>query len=230
VSSYVLWYAGLLDEAAGECEKTRSLDAGTTDLASCGYVFMALGRYDRARDYLQLQSGTEYQTAGEVEIFLREGKYDAALQNLKALPATVHFYGRPLLEPCLQHDPPVKADAAAQQVRSRLMADDDPFPKYLLATWDSFCGQPDLAYPELRRAIAQNYCAYPQMETDPLLVRVRAMPEYAEIRSLGIACQQHFLEHRKPEQFGMKPLRQKHPNSRKRFIEWSDFLPPADPF
>jgi TolB-like protein len=197
VSSYVLWYAGLLDEAATECEKTRSLDAGTTDLASCGFVFMALGRYDRARDYLQLQSGTEYQTAGEVEIFLREGKYDAALHSLKALPATALFYGRPLLEPCLQHRPPVKADAAAQQVRSGLMSDDDPFPKYLLAAWDSFCGQPDLAYPELRRAIAQNYCAYPQMETDPLLVRVRAMPENAEIRSLGIACQQHFLEHRK---------------------------------
>jgi TolB-like protein len=196
VSSYVLWYAGLLDEAASECEKTRSLDAGTTDLASCGYVFMALGRYERATEYLQLISGEEFEKAGEVEILVREGKQDEALQHLKSLPTTA-FYGRPLLEPCLQHSPPAKADAAAQQVRSRLMADDDPFPKYLLAAWDSFCGQPDLAYPELRRAITQNYCAYPQMETDPLLARVRAMPEYAEIRSLGIACKQHFLEHRK---------------------------------
>ena len=77
------------------------------------------------------------------------------------------------------------------------MADTDPFPKYGLAAWDSLCGRPDFAFRELRRAIEQDYCAYPQMETDPLLARVRAMPEFAEIRSLGMACQQHFLEHRK---------------------------------
>ena len=77
------------------------------------------------------------------------------------------------------------------------MAVHDPFPKYLLAAWDSFCGEPDLALGELRRAISQNYCAYPQMETDPLLTKIRAMPEFAEIRSSGIACQQRFLEHRK---------------------------------
>jgi tetratricopeptide (TPR) repeat protein len=198
VHSYVLWYAGLLNEAASECEKARSLDAGTTDLASCAYVFMALNRYDRARDYLQLVSGSEYAKAGEVEILLREGKYDAALQTLKSLPGTVHFYGQQLLDPCLAHRPPTTGEAvAAQKLGSGLMADDDPFPKYFLAGWYSLCGQPDLAYPSLRRAIAQNYCAYPQMETDPLLAKVRAMPEFAEIRSAGIACQQHFLGHRK---------------------------------
>lgn len=47
VHSYVLWYAGLLEESTYECEKTRSIDAGTTDLASCGFVFMASGKYDR---------------------------------------------------------------------------------------------------------------------------------------------------------------------------------------
>ena len=77
------------------------------------------------------------------------------------------------------------------------MTDADPFPKYLLAGWYSLCDQPDLAYSALRRAIAQNYCAYPQIQTDPLLAKIRAMPEFAEIRSSGIACQQRFLEHRK---------------------------------
>jgi DNA-binding winged helix-turn-helix (wHTH) protein/TolB-like protein len=197
VHSYVLWYAGLLDEAASECEKTRSLDAGTTDLASCGFVFMALGRYQRAREYFQLVSGTEYQTGGEVEILLREGKYEAAIQNLKSLPATVHIYGRELLEPCLLHRVPTAGEGvAAQKLGAGMMADDDPFPKYLLAGWYSLCGQPDRACLALRRAISQNYCAYPQMEADPLLNNIRALPEFAEIRSSGIACQQHFLEHR----------------------------------
>jgi TolB-like protein len=197
VYSYVLWYAGLLDEAASECEKTRSLDAGTTDLASCAHVFMALGRYDRARDYLQLVSGTEYEKGSEVEILLREGKQAEAVQNLKLLPTTVFYYGRQFLDSCLRHVPRSEGAVAAQQLRSALLAAGDPFPKYLQAGWASLCGEPDLAYLALRRAIAQNYCAYPQMETDPLLARVRAMPEFAEIRSLGIACQQQFLEHRK---------------------------------
>jgi len=198
VYSFVLWEAGLLDESASECEKTRTLDAGTTDLASCGYLFMALGKYDRGREYFQLQSGNEYEKAGRVEIFMREGKEDEALQELKSLPMTgTAFYGRPLLEPCLQHRSSAKGQVGAQQVRSALMAGHDPFPKYFLAAWDSFCGQPQFAFRELRRAIEQNYCAYPETETDPLLTKIRAMPEFAEIRSRGIACQQHFLEHRK---------------------------------
>jgi DNA-binding winged helix-turn-helix (wHTH) protein/TolB-like protein len=197
VLSYVLWYGGFLDEATSECERARSLDAGTTDLASCAYVFMALGRYDRAKEYLQLQSGTEYEKAGEVEILLREGKRDEALQSLTSLPIAA-FFGRQLMEPCLRHRPPSKGDvAAAQKLRSELMENDDPFPKYLLGAWDSFCDQPEHAYRELRRAIEQNYCAYPQMDSDPLLARVRGTPEYSQLRSLGLACQRQFLEHRK---------------------------------
>jgi len=197
VYAYVLWYAGLLDEAAGECEKSRSLDPGTTDLASCGSVFMALGRYDRAREYLQLVSGAEYERAYLVEILAREGKREEALQVLKTLPrAPSFFYGRPLLEPCLAQRPTPNSDPDIQKLRSGLMADDDPGQKYLLAAWDSYCGHPDLAFQELRRAIKQNYCAYPQMDTDPLLTPLREAPEFAEIRSLGIACQQRFLKYR----------------------------------
>jgi DNA-binding winged helix-turn-helix (wHTH) protein/TolB-like protein/tetratricopeptide (TPR) repeat protein len=196
VHSYVLWYAGLLEEAESECEKTRSLDAGTQDLASCGHVFIALGKYDRAREYFHLVSGTEYEKSGQVEILLREGKEEEALKNLKSLPTT-DVYGRLLLEPCLQHQPPPNGGVGAQNLRSGVMADYDPGLKYALAAVDSFCGQPEFAFRELHRAIEQGYCAYPQMETDPLLTKIRAMPEFAEIRSLGIACKQHFLEHRK---------------------------------
>jgi DNA-binding winged helix-turn-helix (wHTH) protein/TolB-like protein/Tfp pilus assembly protein PilF len=195
VHAYVLWYAGLLGEAESECEKTRSLDAGTQDLASCGHVFIALGKYDRAWEYFHLVSGTEYEKSGQIEILLREGKEEEALKNLKSLPMT-DDYGRQLLEPCLQHQPPPNGGVGAQKSRSMVMADYDPGTKYGLATADSFCGHPEFAFRELRRAIEQSYCAYPQMETDPLLTKIRAMPEFAEIRSLGIACQKRFLEHR----------------------------------
>jgi tetratricopeptide (TPR) repeat protein len=195
VYSYVLWYAGLLDEAANECEKTRSLDPGTTDLAACGQVFIALGRYDRAREYFQLQSGTEYEKAAEVEILLREGKRDEAFRILKSLPTS---WGWQVLQPCLGHGPTAEADiVAAQRWRAAWMAEADPAQKYWLAAWDSLCGQPDLAHRELRRAVERSYCAYPQMEIDPLLATLRATPQYSQLRSLGVSCRQRFMEHRK---------------------------------
>jgi DNA-binding winged helix-turn-helix (wHTH) protein/TolB-like protein len=197
VHSYVLWYAGLLDEAASECEKTRSIDAGTTDLASCGFVFVGLNQYDRAREFLQFQSGTDYQVGGEVEVLIREGKFDAALQNVRLLPLTT-FYGRQMIEPCLLHRAPTAEESVKiQKIGSETMENDDPFPKYGLAAWYSFCHKPELAFTALRRAITQNYCAYPQMETDPLLATIRGRPEFAELRASGIACQQRFLEHRR---------------------------------
>jgi DNA-binding winged helix-turn-helix (wHTH) protein/TolB-like protein len=195
VYAYVLWYAGLLNEAARECDKTRFLDPGTTDLASCGYVFLSSGKYDRARAYFQLQSGTEYEAGAHVEILIREGNPAEALRKLRSLPAT-SFYGRALLEPCLQHVS-LNGNKEAERSRAAIMAEDDPFTKYLLASWDSYCGEPENAYRELSRAIEQNYCAYPQMDVDPLLAMLRTRPEFARLRAMGVACQQRFLQHGK---------------------------------
>ena len=99
------------------------------------------------------------------------------------------------LEP--KHRSPAEITAGARPVHAATMAPDDPFPKYNLSAWNSFCNQPALSVVELRRAIEQNYCAYPQMETDPLLENMRKMPVFAELRAAGIACQKRFLEHRK---------------------------------
>jgi len=196
VRAYVLWYPGLLDEASRECDKARSLDAGTIDLASCGHIFVAASKYERAMDYYRLEAGNDFEKGGEVEVLVRQGKQDAALQVVRTM-GMEPFYGRQLLEPCLQHRPPAVIAAAGQPIHLATMAQHDPFPKYNLSAWNSFCNQPALSIVELRLAIEQNYCAYPQMETDPLLENMRRMPEFAEIRAAGIACQKRFLEHRK---------------------------------
>jgi hypothetical protein len=72
----------------------------------------------------------------------------------------------------------------------------DSEPKYFAAGGFARCGYQDLALRLLRRAVEQNYCAYPAMEKDPLLASIRGTPEFAEIRQAGIACQQRFLAHR----------------------------------
>jgi hypothetical protein len=85
VRAYVLWYPGVLDEASQECEKAWSLDPGTIDLASCGHIFLAAGRYDRAMEYYRLEAGTDFEKGDEVEVLVRQGKQDAALQVVRTL-------------------------------------------------------------------------------------------------------------------------------------------------
>lgn len=140
-------------------------------------------------------SGTEYETQGNVEILIREGKSAEALSKLRSLPSTF-LYGKALLEPCLKRVS-LKGNKEVERYRTAIMSEYDPFPKYLLASWDAYCGEPESSYRELQRAIEQNYCAYPQLDTDPMLAPLRQRPEFAELRSQAIACQQRFLDHRK---------------------------------
>jgi len=48
----------------------------------------------------------------------------------------------------------------------------------------------------LRSAIAQNYCAYSALQTDPLLVKLRGTPEFNELLAAAKACQNRFLAQR----------------------------------
>jgi hypothetical protein len=60
------------------------------------------------------------------------------------------------------------------------------------ARYQSWAGQPEAALRLLRRAIANNYCSYPVMDSDPFLANIRKLPEYKELRELGIACRENF--------------------------------------
>jgi hypothetical protein len=68
--------------------------------------------------------------------------------------------------------------------------------KYWDATYFGFSGRTQSALRLLRRAVEQNYCSYPAMDTEPFFAELRKSPEFPAIRATGVACQQSFLAHR----------------------------------
>jgi hypothetical protein len=87
-------------------------------------------------------------------------------------------------------------DATAGAEAAGLMAVRDSELKFYAAESLAHCGYPDLSLRLLRKAVQENYCAFPTMDRDPLLASVRGTPEFAEIRKMGIDCQKRFLAHR----------------------------------
>jgi hypothetical protein len=60
----------------------------------------------------------------------------------------------------------------------------------------SYCGQKSRALRLLRGAVEHNYCAYSALQTDPLLAKLRATPEFNELLSTAKKCQNRVLAQR----------------------------------
>src|SRR5215472_9611833 len=90
--SYVLRYASLIKEAAGECDTAVRLDPGNFQFRSCAGVFMRISQLDRAEEFLKLDAGSEWANNVEATILLRRGKTREALQQLSQIPASSFFH------------------------------------------------------------------------------------------------------------------------------------------
>ncbi|MBI4482692.1 MAG: tetratricopeptide repeat protein [Acidobacteria bacterium] len=191
---YVLRYAGLLEDAAGECDAALALDPNNYTLRSCAFPFFQLEKYERAMDYVRLDAGSEWSSNVTGAILLRQGKLDEALQSFQRMSPNAR--PRSLMEACLQRRPSSEIDKISRETEARLIAEPDPEPKYYLATLLAFCGQREAALRLLRRAVEQNYCAYPAMDLDPLLAKIRGDADFDAIRSAAMECQNRFLAHR----------------------------------
>ena len=196
VLAYALRYAGLIQEAAAECEIAHRLDPGDYTLRSCSIPYQHLGNYERAMDYIRLDSGSQWSANSTADILLRQGKFKEArdlLPNIAGGRAT-------LLRACLENRrlTPEEENSLRIDTLERL-AIRDPEPKYFRGTRLAYCGHLDGAKQLIRRAIAENYCAYPVITTDPLLAKLRADPAYPALRSAAMECQKRFLAHREQQ-------------------------------
>ena len=186
--SYVLRYAGLLDEAARECDAAHAVDPLNLQFRSCELVFAYLGKYDRAREYLRADAGSQWSRAREAELLLREGKRDAAAALMPAggWRASLITAGSPKAE--------LNRVAAEQEAFATASPDSESH--YMTGGFLAFMGYPEIGLRLLKKAVESNYLAVPAMDTDPFYESVRKRPEFAAIRAEALRKQKEFLARR----------------------------------
>ena len=197
--SYVYRYAGLLHDAARECEEANRLDPGNYYFRSCGSVFSVLGRFDRARFFLSLDAGSEWSTNMEADVLLREGKRQAAVEWLHKLPSSPFFRTR-ALEACYSQPHSPGTDKLLEGVEKETLAFHDPEPHYGTGVNYNYCLGNAYTARMVKSAIEGGFCAYENVQLDPLLADFRKSPAYPPILAQAQQCQDRFLAERdKPQ-------------------------------
>ncbi len=189
VMSYVYRYAGMLQEATNECNTALALDPSNYIFRSCAWAFMELGKTDRAADFIRLDAGSEWAAYVEPSLLLREGKVAEAREAVKHMP-TAPRYHRDLLESCLELRPASELDRLAQESETSYPSDPDPETWYYEGALFAYCGKHKAAIHLLQSAIENNYCAYSNLLTDPLLSKLRSDPDIDKLLTSAHECQE----------------------------------------
>lgn len=193
--AYVLRYAGLLDEAAQECNTALGIRPGDYNFRSCALAFTELGGNDRALEFLRLDPGSEFSRDNAPAIYLRKGDMQAAVQAALQMSDNPSFMPG-FVKACLNRAPAAEMDKFAADVEAKLLPERDPELKYIQGSMLAYCGKPVIGMKFLRRAVEQNYCAYTALQIDPLLRQIRGTPGFEQILAQSKQCQERFMSAR----------------------------------
>jgi TolB-like protein/predicted Ser/Thr protein kinase len=193
--SYVLRYAGLLDEAARECDSALALDRNNYQIRSCSGVFVQQGEPQRAMEFVRLDAGSEYAAMQTAVVLMDRGKPAEARQALQKASESP-LMGRHLLQACLDSPQSSQCNDAAHKIEAAALAGVDVEPRYSVGALLAYCGQKDAAVRLLRNAIEHNYCGWTALQKDPLLVKLRGTSEFSGLLSAAESCQNRFLAQR----------------------------------
>jgi hypothetical protein len=188
VLSYVLRYAGMLEQATQECNTARSLDPGNFNFRSCPWAFLELGKTDRAMDFVHLDAGSEWAAWATPYVYLAAGNVAQARESAKNV-ANAPAYHRELMVACTQAQRPADMDRIAREAEASTMTGADPEEWYTVGTLMAYCGQKDAALRLLKAAVQQNYCAYSALLEDPLLKDLRKETAFNEVLTAASNCQ-----------------------------------------
>jgi eukaryotic-like serine/threonine-protein kinase len=189
VMSYVYRYAGMLQQATGECDTALALDPGNYAFRSCAWAFMEMGKPERAADFVRLDAGSEWAAYAMPSVLLREGKIPEAREAVKRMPSAPRYH-RDLVESCLQLRPAADLDRLAHEAETSVPTEPDPETWYYQGSLFAYCGKKQAAFHMLQSAIGQNYCSYESLLSDPLLAKLRTDTTFDNLLSSARACQE----------------------------------------
>jgi serine/threonine protein kinase/Tfp pilus assembly protein PilF len=188
VIGYVYRYAGMLQRATQECDKALALDPGNYTLRSCAWAFMDMGNTKRAADFIALDANSEWAAYVTPSLLLREGEIEKARDAVTRMP-TAPRYHRDLLEACLGLRPAEEANRMAKEAETTPPAAPDAELLYYQGAIFADCGKRQAAITLLQGAIEGNYCAYSNLQLDPMLQKIRLTPGFDKLLAAARECQ-----------------------------------------
>jgi len=186
--SYVLRYAGLLEESAKECNTARQLDPGNYIFRSCAWAFLEYGKTERAMDFVHLDAGSEWAAWVTPYIHLAEGNLSEARSAAKSM-GSAPSYHKSLMEACTATQRPADFARIVRENEASVMIEPDPEAWYHVGALMAACGQSEPALRLLKAAVQQNYCAYAALLDDPLLKDLRKQTAFNEVLTAASNCQ-----------------------------------------
>ena len=194
--SYVLRYAGMLEQAIQECNSARALDPGNFTFRSCAWAFLEMGKTDRAMDFVHMDMGSEWAAWVTPYVYLASGQVVQARESARNMGKSP-FYHRELMVACTASQRPSDMDRIVRDEESSVMTEPDPEEWYHVAALMAYCGQKDAALRLLKAAVQQNYCAYSALLEDPLLKELRKDTAFNNVLTAASACQEALKEGRR---------------------------------
>ncbi len=191
------FHSGLCPTLRRACWKNRHVNAttaltlapGNYQFRSCAWAFMELGKFERAYDFIQLDAGSEWANYITPSLLLREGRVSQVRDAVKRMSNSPHYH-RDLMEACVGLRPPSELDRLAHEAETNGPSDPDPELSYYQGAIFAYCGKKDAAFRMLRNAIEQNYCAYSNLLSDPLLRGLHNDRQFDELLTAAHTCQQ----------------------------------------
>ena len=186
--SYVLRYAGMLDQSTQECNTARALDPGNFAFRSCAWSFLEMGKTDRAMDFVHLDAGSEWAAWVTPYVYIAEGNMAEARATAKNM-GTASSYHRPLMEACTAAQRPADMAKIVRDAESSVMMEPDAEAWYHVGALMAACGQNEPSLRLLKAAVQQNYCAHTALLDDPLLKDLRKDTAFNEVLTASSNCE-----------------------------------------
>jgi TolB-like protein len=193
--SYVLRYAGMLEQSTQECKAARQLDPGNFAFRSCAWSFLEMGKTDGAMDFVHLDAGTEWAAWVTPYVYLAEGNLGEARDAARSM-GKAPIYHRELMEACTAAQRPPDLARIVRETEASVNLEQDAEAWYHVGSLMAACGQNEPALRLLKAAVQQNYCAYSALLDDPLLKDLRKETAFNEVLTSSSNCQSLLKEGR----------------------------------